>query len=181
MEKALQEVRKIFRAVTDLMTDMIEKLVMKVGEGYAGWDDPEWHNSSHNNPRGNWYQQFRDHLQKAEATQFSEKSDLIDLLNLIMFRIFYLDGRRAGEELLYRAPKNLIQSIRVKVGKNPYTQEYKCSCCRNLFNSGGLWLRIQSGDKVIDMPICQECLDNGFYEGVIDPTKNSKSHPLGVA
>lgn len=73
-------------------------------------------------------------------------------------------------------------TIRVKFGKNPYSQTFKCGHCRDEFEKSGFFLRLEYDGKVIDIPICERCFESGdMVEGMIDLTKHSMSHPIGLA
>lgn len=76
------------------------------------------------------------------------------------------------------------QEYRIKFGKNPYTDEHKCSYkkCGQDFSRGGFWVRLErySDGKFVDIPICQETLDEGhLLEGTF--TFEDKEVKLGLA
>ena len=72
--------------------------------------------------------------------------------------------------------------IRVKFGKNPYSNDFACSHCGQRFRSGGFFLRIEYHGKVVDIPICAECYaTDALYEGMIDLTAHNAAHPIGRA
>ncbi|MFC1474804.1 hypothetical protein ACFLQK_02055 [bacterium] len=72
--------------------------------------------------------------------------------------------------------------IRLKFGKNPYSNRFTCSFCGNEFESGGFFLRIEYRGSIVDIPICPQCYDSGtLYEGMIDLTAHNAAHPIGRA
>ena len=61
--------------------------------------------------------------------------------------------------------------IRVKFGKNPYSNQFICSHCGREFSGGGFFLRIEYRGNLVDIPICPACFDEGtLYEGMVDLT-----------
>ena len=72
--------------------------------------------------------------------------------------------------------------VRVKFGKNPYSNRFSCSRCGSKFDSGGFFLRIEHYGTVVDIPICKRCYEaDAFYEGIIDLTAHYEAHPIGLA
>jgi hypothetical protein len=72
--------------------------------------------------------------------------------------------------------------IRVKFGRNPYSNRFTCSHCRRGFSANGLILRIEYISSVIDIPICPDCAETyDLFEGIINLDKHSPSHPIGIA
>jgi hypothetical protein len=82
--------------------------------------------------------------------------------------------------------------LRVKLGMNPYEQEFTCSHCREQWDntetrSKTIWLRLEVDGKLLDFPICPKCTaisrDNRYlYETMsVDATKTNHSHPIGLA
>ena len=65
--------------------------------------------------------------------------------------------------------RNGFMRIRLKFGKNPYSNEFTCSHCGSRFNKGGFFTRIEYAGNVIDIPVCGECFEKGdLLEGMID-------------
>jgi hypothetical protein len=72
--------------------------------------------------------------------------------------------------------------IRVKFGKNPYSNSFTCGHCREPFERGGFILRIEYDGKLVDIPVCPRCFDVGYlYEGFIDLSRHHASHPILLA
>jgi hypothetical protein len=72
--------------------------------------------------------------------------------------------------------------IRVKFGLNPYDNSFICGRCREPFERGGLFVRLEHGGNVVDIPVCSRCVESGgLFEGVIDLSAHSASHPIGLA
>jgi len=72
--------------------------------------------------------------------------------------------------------------IRVKFGKNPYSNRFTCSHCRRTFESGGLFMRIEYRESIVDMPICPACVEEtALFEGCIDLDHHHAAHPIGRA
>ncbi len=44
--------------------------------------------------------------------------------------------------------------IRVKFGRNPYSNRFACSHCRREFESGGFFLRFEHEEIIVDIPVC---------------------------
>jgi hypothetical protein len=88
--------------------------------------------------------------------------------------VVWLPGRAGREE-----PPMLL---RLKFGRNPYTMELVCARCRRSFTGGGLYVRIESAGKLVDIPVCPECERTyGLFEGRVDVGRDDPSHPIGVA
>ena len=72
--------------------------------------------------------------------------------------------------------------IRVKFGKNPYSNSFTCGHCREPFERGGFILRLEYQDNVVDIPVCQRCYEaDTLFEGCIDLSRHNASHPILVA
>jgi len=72
--------------------------------------------------------------------------------------------------------------IRLKFGKNPYSNRFTCSYCRREFEAGGFFLRIEHKENIVDVPICQICFETGdSYESMIDLSTHHAAHPIGRA
>jgi hypothetical protein len=72
--------------------------------------------------------------------------------------------------------------IRVKFGKNPYSNRFTCSFCRREFEDGGFFLRVEYADVIVDVPICPTCFDSGVtFEGLVDLSAHNAAHPIGRA
>lgn len=72
--------------------------------------------------------------------------------------------------------------IRVKFGKNPYSNQFTCSHCGRKFGGGGLFLRIEHSGTVVDIPLCAACVEEtALYEGMIDLSAHNAAHPIGRA
>jgi len=72
-----------------------------------------------------------------------------------------------------------LMEIRVKFGKNPYSNRFTCSFCRREFETGGFFLRIEYGGNIVDVPICPACSKMGdLFEGIIDLTAHHLAHPI---
>jgi len=72
--------------------------------------------------------------------------------------------------------------IRVKFGKNPYSNNFICGHCREPFERGGFFIRFEHGGQVVDIPVCPRCFESGdLFEGMIDLSIHSASHPIGLA
>ena len=72
--------------------------------------------------------------------------------------------------------------IRLKFGRNPYTQEFRCGRCGCRFERGGLFVRVECAGKVVDIPVCPDCeRAYGLFEGMVDLTDNNPSHRIGIA
>ena len=75
-----------------------------------------------------------------------------------------------------------MESIRVKLGPNPYAQPFVCAACRTGFSQGGVFLRLEADGNVVDVPVCASCWGKGYLlEGVVDMTRHNPSHPIGLA
>ena len=75
-----------------------------------------------------------------------------------------------------------MDTIRVKLGPNPYAQRLVCALCRSAFDRSGVFLRLEANGNVVDVPVCPACWDRGdLLEGVIDMTRHNPSHPIGLA
>ncbi len=73
-------------------------------------------------------------------------------------------------------------ALRVKFGLNPYGNRLRCARCRKEYVGGGLWLRLEEGGMVVDMPLCQPCLDaRHLYETVVAFDSHDPSHPVSLA
>jgi len=69
--------------------------------------------------------------------------------------------------------------IRVKFGKNPYSNNFACSHCGQRFDRGGFFLRIEYRGILVDIPICAKCYaTDALYEGMIDLTTHHSAHPI---
>jgi hypothetical protein len=69
--------------------------------------------------------------------------------------------------------------IRVKLGKNPYSNRFTCSFCRREFEAGGFFLRVEYRGNIVDVPICPTCFDSGTtFEGLLDLTRHHLAHPI---
>lgn len=74
------------------------------------------------------------------------------------------------------------EHIRLKFGRNPYHQPFTCAFCRRAFEQGGFFIRLEHQEKVVDVPLCPKCFgEDNLYEGMIDLSKHSTSHPVGLA
>lgn len=72
--------------------------------------------------------------------------------------------------------------IRVKFGRNPYSNRFACSHCRREFEAGGFFLRIEHEGIIVDIPVCGECFGTGeLYEAILDLTENHTAHPISRA
>ena len=72
--------------------------------------------------------------------------------------------------------------IRVKFGKNPYGNNFTCAFCGRSFDAGGFYMRLEYCGNVVDIPICSQCFEAGdLFEGMIDLSAHSASHPIGLA
>jgi len=72
--------------------------------------------------------------------------------------------------------------IRVKFGKNPYSNRFTCGHCREPFERGGFILRIEHDGKLIDIPVCSRCFEtSALFEGMIDLSAHNASHPILLA
>jgi len=72
--------------------------------------------------------------------------------------------------------------IRVKFGKNPYSNRFTCGYCREPFERGGFILRIEHGGKLVDIPVCPACYDTGtLFESLVDLSAHHASHPILLA
>ena len=72
--------------------------------------------------------------------------------------------------------------IRVKFGMNPYSNRFTCSFCRQEFEVGGFFLRIEHAGNIVDVQICPACFETGdSYEGFLDLTRHHAAHPIGRA
>ena len=72
--------------------------------------------------------------------------------------------------------------LRVKFGMNPYSNDLTCSYCRRPYSSGGLWLRLEQKEIVVDLPTCDSCWKAGhLYETVVTFEKHDPSHRVGLA
>ncbi len=72
--------------------------------------------------------------------------------------------------------------IRVKLGKNLYSNRFTCSFCRREFETGGFFLRIEHDGNIVDVPICNMCFESGdTFEGLVDLSRHHSSHPIGRA
>jgi len=73
-------------------------------------------------------------------------------------------------------------ALRVKVGLNPYANRHTCAHCREEFEKGGFWIRLELGGTVVDMPLCGGCIAAGhLYETVVRFDEHHPSFPLGLA
>jgi len=69
--------------------------------------------------------------------------------------------------------------IRVKFGKNPYSNRFTCSFCRREFESGGFFLRVEYRGNIVDVPICPACFDSETtFEDFIDLSRHNTAHPI---
>ena len=72
--------------------------------------------------------------------------------------------------------------IRVKLGKNPYSNNFTCSFCGRSFDSGGFYMRLEHGGNVVDIPVCQGCYEKGdLFEGTVDLSRHHAAHPVQLA
>ena len=72
--------------------------------------------------------------------------------------------------------------LRVKFGMNPYSNDLTCSYCRRPYSGGGLWLRLEQNEIVVDAPVCAACLKAGhLYETVITFKAHERSHQVRLA
>jgi len=72
--------------------------------------------------------------------------------------------------------------IRLKFGKNPYSNNFICAACRKPFGSGGFILRLEHAGNTVDVPVCPACFEKGnLFEGMIDLGRYHASHPIGRA
>ena len=72
--------------------------------------------------------------------------------------------------------------IRVKFGMNPYDNIFICGRCREPFERGGFFIRFEHDGHVVDIPVCARCCAAGdLFEGLIDLSAHSASHPIGLA
>ncbi len=72
--------------------------------------------------------------------------------------------------------------IRVKFGKNLYSNQFTCSFCRQEFDDGGFFLRVEHEGAMVDVPICPTCFDSGAtFEGLVDLSAHDAAHPIGRA
>jgi len=72
--------------------------------------------------------------------------------------------------------------LRVKVGPNPYSNRHTCAHCREEFEKGGFWIRLELAGTVVDMPLCEGCLAAGaLYETLVPFDEHHPSSPLGLA
>lgn len=72
--------------------------------------------------------------------------------------------------------------IRVKFGNNPYDNRFVCGRCREPFERGGLFLRLEYDGRVVDIPVCPRCCAvDGLFEGFVDLSEHCVSHPIGLA
>ncbi|HPI77655.1 MAG TPA: hypothetical protein PLK80_13055 [bacterium] len=69
--------------------------------------------------------------------------------------------------------------IRVKFGKNPYSNRFTCGRCREPFERGGFFV----GSNTAAMLWTYRCVRgvSNRAEGVIDLSAHSASHPIGLA
>jgi len=73
-------------------------------------------------------------------------------------------------------------ALRVKFGLNPYGNRHRCARCREEFEGGGFWIRLEQGGMVVDMPLCPSCLAAGhLYETVVTFDRHDPSHPVALA
>lgn len=78
-------------------------------------------------------------------------------------------------------------TIRIKFGLNIYTQDFTCSHCRKRFrsekNDKSLFLRFEINNKILDFPICSNCVENNelFETMYVNQNEDNPSHPIGVA
>ena len=76
----------------------------------------------------------------------------------------------------------MTELIRVKFGGDPQAQGLSCFHCGRTFSRGRFFLRVEGQDNTVDVPVCQDCCDAGMlFEGVLDMTRSSASHPIGLA
>ena len=69
--------------------------------------------------------------------------------------------------------------IRLKFGKNPYSNLFTCSFCRREFDAGGFFLRLEHDGNIIDAPVCRDCFESGdSYEAMIDLSAHNAAHPI---
>ena len=72
--------------------------------------------------------------------------------------------------------------IRVKFGKNPYSNKFTCGHCREPFERGGFILRLEYHGNVVDIPVCPECYEKrDLFESVVDLSRHHASHPILLA
>lgn len=72
--------------------------------------------------------------------------------------------------------------LRVKVGRNPYSNRLTCAYCRKEYERGGLWLRLELHERIVDLPLCAECLAAGhLYETLVSFDDHHPSYPLRLA
>ena len=73
-------------------------------------------------------------------------------------------------------------ALRVKFGLNPYSVPHRCARCRSAFERGGFWLRLERDGVVVDMPLCNPCLQAGhLYETLVAFDCHDPSHPVALA
>ena len=87
---------------------------------------------------------------------------------------------------VHRGKKGIY--VRIKMGKNPYSQEFTCSKCRKEWDNDktrkeSFFLRLEVDGMIIDFPICPKCFEEGYLleVGNIDISKHHTSHPIYVA
>ena len=68
--------------------------------------------------------------------------------------------------------------IRVKFGKNTYSNRFVCGRCREPFERGGFILRIEHDGQIVDIPVCPRCYDaGGLFVGLVDLSRHHSCHP----
>jgi hypothetical protein len=75
-----------------------------------------------------------------------------------------------------------VATIRLKFGRNPYTNAFTCAKCQGRFDRGGLCVRLEFAGRTVDVPVCPACERTyGLFEGTVDLDADNLSHPIGVA
>lgn len=72
--------------------------------------------------------------------------------------------------------------LRVKFGRNPYSNDLTCAFCRESYAKGGFWLRLEQNEIVVDLPVCQACWSRGeLFETLVTFDRHETSHPVSLA
>ena len=75
-----------------------------------------------------------------------------------------------------------MEQVRVKFGPNKYSGAFTCAHCGNEFKGGGFYLLVEANGNCVTVPICPGCWGTGhMFEGDLDMTQPTQSHPIGLA
>jgi len=75
-----------------------------------------------------------------------------------------------------------MEQVRVNFGPNKYSSEFTCARCSEVFKGGGFYLVVEANGNCVTVPICPGCWGTGvMFEGWLDMTQPSQSHPIGLA